>query len=184
MATFVLKKYSDKQEEPTSTPEGTPEQQKQTEVEKAKEESLRIDVTGSISGIIAQALQKTLTNKSIDIDIVEGENEEEGRAVIKAISTEDINNNPVETLRSVKEGDVVFISTEGFKTPTEDWFLYNLGNKTDKVFYTVEAFMGYIQRQIALEEEDNEADIEASVVSAAAEGEAEVEVEEPKSDEG
>lgn len=156
MATFVLKKYSDKIEEEVPRTEEELEAERKSGVEKRREEFLTIHVTGSISSIIAQALQKTLSNKSVDIELVEGAHEEEASDVIKAISTEDINDRPVETLRSIGENDVVFISSEGFNSRTEDWFLYNLGNKTKNVFYTIESFMSFVSSKFEDKEEESD----------------------------
>ena len=139
MTTFILKKYNEKndqQDQPT-------EQQLS---EDAKREELSITVVGSISEIVAKALQKALAK---DVDIREQPDDDE--TPTKAISTEDINNAPLDTFNSIKQNDVVFIHNDhGFKTTQEEWFLTNIGNKTANVFYTLESFISHIKRELKL----------------------------------
>lgn len=136
MATFVLKKYEEKksdlsQADPVEkTDESTPEE----------DEKLVITVTGTVAEIVANALNKVLSNK---VEVIESE--DSSLADIKAVSTEDINSNPVDTFNSIKNNDVVFIYNSGFKTAKEEWFLTNLPNKNSNVFYTIESFISYIK---------------------------------------
>ena len=145
MAVFVLKKYAVPEEgekEEESVAAGP------TDEEKKEEESFSIHVTGSISEIIAKALQKTLANKEVEVSELEEEHVDEADVAAKAISTEDIRDEPVKTLRSISDNDVVFISSEGFNTKTDEWFLLNLNNKTKNVFYTVNSFMNYVSDRV------------------------------------
>lgn len=139
MTTFILKKYEENPEQKA----GPTEEQKN---EAAKQEALSITVVGSISEIVAKALQKALA-KEVDIQ----EQPDMAPTQTKAISTEDINNAPLDTFRSINPDDTVFIHSEhGFSTAEEEWFLTNLGNKTKNVFYTVESFITHIKKQLNL----------------------------------
>lgn len=143
MATFVLKKYEEKksdlsQADPVEkTDESTPEE----------DEKLVITVTGTVAEIVANALNKVLSNK---VEVIESE--DSSLADIKAVSTEDINSNPVDTFNSIKNNDVVFIYNSGFKTAKEEWFLTNLPNKNSNVFYTVESFITYIKMKLNIKD--------------------------------
>jgi len=138
MTTFVLKKYEEKKDLENKS------QPTENKSEKAPEH-LMITVTGSISEIVANALNKVLGK---DVDIQEQDKDTESN--IKAISTENINNAPLETFNSIQKDDVVFIYNNGFKTQKEEWFLTNIGNKTENVFYTLESFIRYIQKRLNL----------------------------------
>ena len=161
MTTFILKKYSDKESVPKTDEEKKElmEQEKQGAVQAKEEESIQIEVSGSISSIVAAALQKVLGNKNIQLDVVEDTNEEQADSTIKAISSEDINNDPLKTFRSINDSDVVFISTEGFTTSQEEWFLTNLPNKTSKVFYSVEGLADFLVQQAGENLEKTEGDL-------------------------
>lgn len=135
MTTFVLKKYAEKEE----TNENL-----ESKEEKDSEE-MTITVVGSVSEIVAKALNKVL-DKQLEIK----QQEDNASSDVKAISTEDINTNPVDTFNSIKPNDVVFIHNNGFKTKEEEWFLTNIGNKTQNVFYTVESFIKFIQKKLNL----------------------------------
>lgn len=159
MTIFVLKKYSDIDDskevpsdkgtpvtgEPSSTeepPEGKKVSEKIEEQQKKNEEKLIVEVTGSISGIIATALNKVLKNTTVEVDEVEKESEaDNGLVHARIITTEDINNYPVETFNSIRKDCFLFISSEGFSTDKEEWFLINIGNRTKSVYYTLESFL-------------------------------------------
>lgn len=134
MPTFVLKKYEEKTQ--TTNPE---ENQEPQSVEPAVKKEMTVEISGSISEIVANALNKVLVNKNVEM--TEQENAESS---VKAISTEDINNDPLTALNNIKQTDVLLISGTGFTTPKEEWFLTNIEDKVDKVFYSVEAFVNYI----------------------------------------
>ena len=148
MTTFILKKYdpetTDKKPEdpppattnevPGETSASTPETSKATVV-----------ITGTISEIVAAALYKALARQ---VDITK--TEESVDASLKAVSTEEINTNPVDALSSVNPDDVLFISNAGFSTTKEEWFLTNIANKTNKVIYTVEGLINYVKRELDL----------------------------------
>jgi len=138
MATFILKKYEEKKDT-----ESNNEQQAQQQEEQP--EHLTVTVVGSISEIVAKALHKTLSNQ-VEIQQQDDANSSD----VKAISTEDINSAPLETFNSIQKDDAVFIHNNGFKTPEEEWFLTNIGNKTENVFYTLESFIRFIQKKLNL----------------------------------
>lgn len=137
MTTFTLKKYEENKEQDQQT------QQAALNADQQKEE-LTVSVVGSISEIVAKALHKALAH---DVEIQEQPEGEAGNT--KAISTEDINSAPLDTFNSINKDDAVFIHSEnGFKTKEEEWFLTNIGNKTENVFYTLESFIQYIKRTL------------------------------------
>lgn len=139
MSTFIISKYNKPDETKTSE---TQNDQVNTDGKNDKEE-LIIQVSGTISEIVARALNKALGN-SIDIEV----KQEESNSNIKAISTEDINKTPASTFNSIKKDDILFIHSKGFNTATEEWFLSNLANKTPKVFYTLEHFVSYVKTSL------------------------------------
>lgn len=137
MATFILKKYEENKDEQNN------DSAKQAQA-KVEDERMTVTVVGSISEIVAKALYKALANK-VNIE----EQPDDAASDTKAISTEDINSAPLDTFNSINPNDAVFIHSEhGFKTREEEWFLTNIGNKTENVFYTVESFIKYIQQKL------------------------------------
>lgn len=140
MTTFVLKKYADAK--PTVDEQSGEETEAVVRSEKEVDKKLTVAVDGSIAKIVADALYKAFPqNSGVDIE----ETEEEEETEFKAVSTESINKEPLNTLRSIKASDIVLVSGKGFTTSTEDWFLLNLFNKTDKVFYTAEAYVEHLK---------------------------------------
>ena len=139
MTTFVLKKYN--QEKNINEPNPTEEKK-----EEAPEE-LTITVTGTISEIVANALNKAFASK-VDIEEVA---EDDRDADIKAVSTENINTDPLVTFESIHKGDIVFIHNQGFKTAAEEWFLTNIPNKTSNVFYTIESFIKFVKNKFKID---------------------------------
>lgn len=144
MPTFLLKKYETAPTEHVNQ-ENT-EQPKQEEQEQAPKE-LTITVSGSISQIVASALNKVLQNTDVNVEQTDTEDQ---NASVKAISTENINQEPVDTLRNIHDNDFVFIHTHGFTTAQEDWFLTNVANKTNKVVYTLESFLKHVKAHFKL----------------------------------
>ena len=137
MTTFVLKKYDEKNDTPDTTAQQTLSENKQ-------KDEMTVTVVGSISEIVAKALYKALSNKASVEELPD-----DGAASVKAVSTEDINSAPLEVFNSIQKDDALFIhSANGFKTREEEWFLTNIGNKTNNVFYTVESFITYIKRTL------------------------------------
>lgn len=137
MTTFTLKKYEE-QKDPQSGDVAKDIN------ETTQREQMTVTVVGSISEIVAKALHKALAH---DVEIQEQPDGDESK--VKAISTEDINSAPLDTFNSIGKDDALFIhNTDGFKTKEEEWFLTNIGNKTDNVFYTVESFIKYIKRTL------------------------------------
>lgn len=148
MPTFLLKKYNE-----TPTENVNQESVPQTETEQQKEEdkvpdSMTITVSGSISQIVATALNKVLQNTYVHIKEIEGDDQS---ANVKAISTENINKQPVDTLRNIHDNDFLFIYTKGFTTAQEEWFLTNVANKTNNIVYTLESFIKYIKTYFKLD---------------------------------
>lgn len=143
MPTFLLKKYETTQSEQVN------QKNSETPVEKEEEnpEEMTIAVTDTISQIVATALYKVLKNTQVQIEEVEDTAKD---ANVKAISTENINKEPVDTLRFIRDNDFVFIHTTGFTTTQEDWFLTNIENKTKNVVYTIESFINYIKTYFKL----------------------------------
>lgn len=145
MPTFLLKKYN--QENDVNKENKTDdESSKKNEDENAPEE-LTITVTGTVSEIVANALNKAFQNK-LQISEVEEEKED---TQVKAISTENINISPIDTFNSIHKDDIVFIHNRGFKTSTEEWFLTNIENKTKNVFYTIESFIKFVKIKLAVD---------------------------------
>jgi len=146
MPTFILKKYNQEENKPIeNTPgENTPEG---TVSAGEKEEQLSISVTGSISQIVATALHKVLDNKAS----IEEVPDQTSETPVKAISTEDINNTPLDTFNSINKDDTVFIHNTGFKTVAEEWLLTNISNKTTNVFYTIESFIAFVKTKLKIE---------------------------------
>jgi len=143
MATFVLKKYEEKKND---TGDSKPAE-KTGEQEPEVDEKLVITVTGTVAEIVANALNKTLSNK---VEVIESE--DPALSDIKAVSTEDINSDPANTFNSIKTNDAVFIHNTGFKTAKEEWFLMNLPNKNSNVFYTLESFIAYIKVKLNIKD--------------------------------
>lgn len=130
MTTFILKKYEDNKENITTK-----------EKEDTSNNDLLITIDGSISEIIIKALYKALDN---NIEINEQNTEESN---IKVISTENINKLPLDTFNSIQKNDIVFIYNRGFKTSQEEWFLTNIFNKTNNIYYTLESFINFIKNK-------------------------------------
>lgn len=141
MPTFILKKYDDTKEANTN------EEQKAEDIK--KEEELTITVLGTVSEIVANALNKVLKNTNIEIQEVN--DTENQNSDIKVVSTEDINNDPITAFRFIKDNDIVFINNRGFTTDKEEWYLTNIANKTNNVFYTVESFISYITSRLGIQ---------------------------------
>lgn len=143
MPTFVLKKY---QETPvkSETPEETPNQNEETTTQdsdgKPVEKELLVEVSGSVSEIVATALNKVFANKGVTVE----ESDEEKEVNAEVVSTEDIESDPVKALRSAKSSNVVLIVSEGFTTKKEEYFLTNMEDYQGKVFYSVESFVAYL----------------------------------------
>jgi len=144
MTTFILKKYEPKKEENIIS--NIDEEEKKKENDDILEE-IKITSDSSISGIISKLLYKKLPN-NIEIKVGEEKNSEENS--IKAISTENINKNPLKTFNSINKNDTVFILNKGFKTSCEEWFLTNIENKTSNIIYTEEKFISYIKEKLGI----------------------------------
>lgn len=153
MPTFVLKKYTPSvtPTEQTSTDETNQEANQQAEQVPKEAECIEINASDSIAKIVAQALYKAMPN----VEIVRKEEAEKADteassqdgqdSVAKVISTEEINHNPVDTLRLVGNSKCVLILNEGFKTAKEEWFLQTLESRGVKPFFTVSSFVRHVQ---------------------------------------
>lgn len=139
MTTFVLKKY----EEPQDSPNG--QIQEKTEAEsKPTKDQITIEIKGSIAEIVADALYKLMPQIND-----EEQPQPNGEPVnVTALSTEDINTDPVSAFSQVGKDDVVFIQNNGFHTQKEEWFLLNLPNKTNNVFFSVESLIKHFQAKL------------------------------------
>lgn len=142
MTTFTLKKYEEVK------PDDNSEQQvEQKEVANKEPLSLNVSVVGSISEIVAKALNEALANKVKVVEQTDGPD-----TTVKAISTEDINSDPANTFKNINKDDAVFIHSPGpFKTKEEEWFLTNIHNKTDNVFFSIEKFINYIKLKLEIQ---------------------------------
>lgn len=76
---------------------------------------------------------------------VDEKEEETSDAVVQAISAEDINLHPADTLSRVKKAKFLFVSTEGFKTLDESWFLHNVEAASIPTVYTVESLVQHVK---------------------------------------
>lgn len=141
MPTFVLKKYEEKKD--TDQPEeGTESSQPQSDTGKNPiKKEMSVEVSGSISEIIANALNKVFVNTDVEVEEVK---DGERTADAEAITMEDIRSEPLKTLRAVKQSKVVVISGEGFYTREDEWFVTNMEDYPGKVFYSVEKFVDYL----------------------------------------
>ncbi len=141
MPTFVLKKYEEKKDT-DQTEEGTESTQPQSDTGKNPiKKEMSVEVSGSISEIIANALNKVFVNTDVEVEEVkDGERAPDA----EAITMEDIRSEPLKTLRAVKQSKVVVISGEGFYTKEDEWFITNMEDYPGKVFYSVEKFVDYL----------------------------------------
>lgn len=140
MSTFVLKKY-----QATDVSVQEPVEKSNTDPKEENDEEVTIEVVGSISEIVAKALNKAMVNTN---ELEEVPEEQKVDSDVKVISTETINQDPVTALRSIKENETVYVVNEGIKTRAEEWFLLNLENKTKSILYTAESFSRYLQGKI------------------------------------
>lgn len=148
MPTFLLKKYNTSPDENVNKEtQEQPAEQSSEQKEDQSPETMMITVSGSISQIVATALNKVLQNTNVTIEETETEDQSSS---IKAISIEDINKEPVDTLRNIHDNDFVFIHTNGFSTAKEEWFLTNIANKTNRIVYTLESFIRHIKTHFKL----------------------------------
>ena len=140
MTTFVLSKYKD--EKPSNDNVTETE-----EVTKEEDVKLTIEVTGSIAEVIATAINKVFSKK---IEITE--TEDSGvEADTKVITTEDINENPIDCLSMVKPNNTLYVRTEtAFSTAKEEWFLLNANDRTSNIVYSNEAFFKHIEQRLGV----------------------------------
>lgn len=139
MTTFVLKKYEPKKEDDTI------EKTKETKEDNNTLDKIKITADTSISEIISELLYKKLPNVKIEI-----EKEDKNESTIKAVSTENINSDPIKTFNSININDTIFIINKGFRTSKEEWFLTNLENKTSNIIYTEESFIRFIKSKLGI----------------------------------
>ena len=144
MPTFVLKKYRETQAEPESGKEPAEQNNEEQLAGKEVDKEMTVEVSGSVSEIVANALNKVFANKGVTVE----ETETSDKTDAEAISTEDIENDPVRALRSAKAGKSVLVVTEGFKTKKEEYFLTNMEDYSGKVFYSVEGFVEHLAKEM------------------------------------
>lgn len=142
MPTFVLKKYEEKPVTKEPDTEQPSEQPESTNTVKTVQKEMEIDVSGSISEIVANALNKVFANTGVDIEEKEESSQTEGGAA--AISVETIRIDPVSVLRKAKSASVIVFAGESFHTKEDEWFLVNMEDYKGKVFYSVEKFVNYL----------------------------------------
>lgn len=128
MTTLVLSKYADKKEEQP----------------KEEDKKVTIDVEGTISSIIANALYKAMPNN------VEIKEEQGGDNGVKVVSSESVNTDPAIILDTVSKGDVVLVLTDVIKTENEQWFLSNLEGKEAHAIYTLESLVRYVKKELGV----------------------------------
>lgn len=134
MPTFVLKKYQDNQTEQEN--ELSEEQPK----EKVVDKEMMVEVSGSVAEIVANALNKVFANKNVEVE----ETESSDKVDAEAISTEDIERDPVNALRVARSTNILLVASEGFKSKKDEYFLANMEDYQGKVFYSVESFIEHI----------------------------------------
>lgn len=142
MPTFILKKYSDKLPENKPQVDDVKETVEKEETKPDVIGTLKLTASTSIAEMIAIALNKTLKTTEL-VEVSDDDIAESGNSINsmgQVISTEVINSDPVGALKSIQPGVPLCIINNGFKTKEEEFFLTNVENKTDKVFYTVESF--------------------------------------------
>ena len=140
MTTFVLKKY----EEPENSTNAEQEQKPQ-EDQTPKKEQITVEIKGSISQIVADALYRLMPTETEQDNQAEVDTDPVN---VTALSTEEINEDPVAAFSKVNKGDIVYIQNKGFHTGKEEWFLMNLPNKTNDVFYSVESLAKHFKAKL------------------------------------
>lgn len=134
MTTFVLKKYEEKPLQPDVKKEETPTEQQDNLKE---EKSVEIEVSNTIADTVATALYKILENKDTQVSVLD-DSLNKGPD-IQVVTAECINKDPLQTFNNIRPNTTVcIIVKEQFSTKEEEWFLLNLPNKTNKVFYSLE----------------------------------------------
>jgi hypothetical protein len=153
MAIFTLKRYEENKEV-KKEPSGDEQQQKTVSAGdpvKKEDNVLVINVSDTVADIVSKALFKTLQN----VEIVQTEDDDCNTDMdvnsTDIVTTEDINNDPIESFNRIKKTNAVFISSkQAFSTEKEEWFLMNIKNKTNNVFYTMESFIKYVKESLAV----------------------------------
>lgn len=134
MTTFVLKKYEEKPLQPDVKKEETPTEQQDNLKE---EKSVEIEVSSTIADTVATALYKILENKDTQVSVLD-DSLNKGPD-IQVVTAECIKKDPLKAFNSITPNTTVcIIVKEQFSTKEEEWFLLNLPNKTNKVFYSLE----------------------------------------------
>lgn len=137
MAVFTLKKYETPPETRIIQSGDTNPNTQESQDNQKKIIEMQIQASDSVSIIVARALYKAIPNLQEN-----PESKEDGKEPdTQVISTEDINNHPVETLNLVRGKSSVVIINNGFRTPKEEWFLTSLESLKTKVYYSVESFL-------------------------------------------
>lgn len=140
MTIFVLKKYEEKK---VSSTDNIENKESSPPVGVERNNDIYIDGDKSIAEIIAKALYKEYAIDNVTVDEVSDNVEK----AVKVITTEQINDIPVATLKRVKKGDVVYIQNKGFKTQQEDWFLMAMESMGVKTFFTPNSLVSYLNER-------------------------------------
>lgn len=137
MPVFTLKKY-----EPTAptTKTDNPAVKDESGVTKKEELTIQVEATDTVALLVARALYKSMPNVEV---ISTTTNEEAGDTTpqTQVVTTETINESPVEALESVRNKSSVVIINKGFKTAKEEWFLSSMESMNIKVYYSIESFL-------------------------------------------
>lgn len=147
MTTFVLNRYEPVADtQPTNNENPTPAP---APTEKTPEATITIAVHDSVSKIVAAALYNSMPNT---VDVVEQSDstEKATQDAIKVISTESVNDTPVDSVNFVKGHTDVVVLGSGFKTKQEDWFLTTLNNRHANVIYTMEGFVSHLKSKLGV----------------------------------
>lgn len=144
MPVFTLKKYEEKIER--SVPPSLDSRGKRVDTKNAEEGeeevTIQVDVSDTISGIVAKALLKAMPNLALNEETPKGPTpDSKDKPETSIISTEDINASPVDTLSRVRGSSSVVVVNKGFTTPQEEWFLTSLVTLGTKVYYSVESYV-------------------------------------------
>lgn len=158
MPTFVLKKYDQPTTEVKESPIEKREDGEGTEIgtEEPKQSQLTVKVTGSISEILANALNTAFANKNIEMSEIEDDDVEESeqkdespdKVEVKSISTEEINSDPFSAIKRVSAEQLVLIDSKQkpFSSSNEEWFLSNAHDRSRQVFTTATQFADHVAK--------------------------------------
>ena len=139
MPVFTLHKY---QPAAPQTPSSTPGSQ-ETQAGADKPPAITIQASASVSALVAQALYATMSRQDDDSDKESQEKSAPSAQVPEAvaISTQDIEKDPVGALESASVADSVIILGRGFHTAKDEWILNALQARNKSLYFSVESFL-------------------------------------------